>query len=162
MKQIEQRRQHVKAHRHSEEDRNNESNINYWLEKLSDTCEDTRWRAIDRLRHILPPDRAVPLFLRTLKNDDGALVRALACHALYDLAGDQDVKPLLTKNLASIVDAIRDEEIHVCLNAIHIVELLGAAAKSALPILNELLTHSTNDDIKGDARNAIQIIEASS
>jgi hypothetical protein len=60
--------------------------VDYWLRARLNSDDETRWEAIDAIRHICVPEVSIPLFLDTLSNDTYARARALAAHALYDLA----------------------------------------------------------------------------
>jgi hypothetical protein len=60
----------------------------HWLSARLSGDDDTRWEAIDAIRHLCGPDTSVPLLLDTLLNDHYGRARGLAAHALYDLAVD--------------------------------------------------------------------------
>lgn len=63
--------------------------IEYWLVARLDSDDETRWEAVDAIRHICDPASSVPLLLDSLVNDRYPRARALAAHALFDLAIDR-------------------------------------------------------------------------
>ena len=62
----------------------------YWLRLVSKSSDDERWEAVDAIRHICGPDQSIPVFLEVLGNDQFWLARALAAHALFDMAWDEE------------------------------------------------------------------------
>lgn len=64
--------------------------IKYWLSARLSGDDETRWNAIDAIRHLCGSERSVPLLLDTLRNDTYSGARGLAAHALFDLAIDRD------------------------------------------------------------------------
>jgi HEAT repeat protein len=89
----------------------------YWIKMLEHPDGTVRWKTIDALRHIARPEQSVPLFATALRRDSDWRVRALAAHAVYDLAFDADLRPLLRQAIIPLADALSDDSSHVRLNA---------------------------------------------
>jgi HEAT repeat protein len=110
--------------------------LEYWVQTLQEGDDEARCRAIDALRHIADPSQSVTLFIGAL-NDRYWRARALAAHALFDLAFDEEFVPLLLPVVIPLADALSDECSDVSLNAAYTLELLGPAATAAIPQLRE-------------------------
>lgn len=117
---------------------------------------DLRWKAIDALRDIAEPLASIPIFVRAL-HDDYWRARALAAHALYDLAHCSDIKLHLLQAVMPLARALQDECDEVCLNAAFTLELLGAEAKDAVPLLNLAVQHG-NEKLRRAASDALAAI----
>src|SRR5262249_60237498 len=111
----------------------------YWIEMLDHPDGEVRWEAIDALRHIARPEQTVPLFARALRRDSDWHVRALAAHAVYDLAFEEDLRPLLRQAVIPLAEALKDQSPDVALNAAHALGLLGSVASAAIPALRQAL-----------------------
>jgi HEAT repeat protein len=122
--------------------------LKYWVAALNDADGEVRWRSIDALRHIADPAIAVPLLVGVLK-DPYWRARALAVHALYDLAFDQEFVPLLSNAVMPLACALTDASPEIRLEAARTLELLGPTARAALPRLEEAV--KAGDDELGSA-----------
>ena len=129
----------------------------HWLENLDHPDADTRWRAIDAVRHLADPARIVQVCVPALK-DEFWRVRALAAHALFDLACEPAHRPAIAGILDPLANAILDGSPEVRLNAIATLELLGAEAGVALPRLRTAL-HDADDSVRAAAASAIRAIQ---
>lgn len=85
----------------------------YWLRTRLSGDDEARWEAIDAIRHICTPDDSIPLFLDTLQNDSYWGARALAAHALYDLAFDTSEMPRLISAKPHFLAALNDSSADV-------------------------------------------------
>lgn len=81
-----------------------------------DRDDETRWEAVDVIRHICEPASSVPLLLDSLANDRYPRARALAAHALFDLAIDrvggvnwQEIFPVLVTASHDPSDDVREQ-----------------------------------------------------
>jgi HEAT repeat protein len=72
----------------------------HWIRARLQGDDEVRWEAVDAIRHLCSPDISIPLFLDTLRNDGYWRARALAAHALFDLAMDRP-------DVAGLDDALR-------------------------------------------------------
>jgi HEAT repeat protein len=132
----------------------------HWLEQLRDEDEDKRWRAVDAIRHLLPLNSFISSFMHSLKNAKAWVVRALICHSFYDAAHRSEERSELLTFTDEIIDALLDQSIEVRLNVIYTLELLGADAQAALPVLDEMLSDD-NERIRTAASEAIHTIRLS-
>jgi hypothetical protein len=98
--------------------------LDHWLCLRISGEDEARWEAIDAIRHICRPDVSIPLFLDTLHNDSYWRARALAAHALYDLAFESEYRPRLLEILPSLRNALVDSSIEVRENVNNLLELL--------------------------------------
>ncbi len=128
----------------------------HWVEMLQHPDGEIRWQAIDALRHNLPPIDTIPLFIEALR-DNYWRTRALAAHALYDLAFDKSLHLLLKQTVIPLVDALEDDSPQVRLNSVHTLELLGPEAKVAVPALNMIIEHG-EEELRQAATDAIVAI----
>jgi HEAT repeat protein len=112
--------------------------MGYWVQALGDPDDETRWRAVDALRHIGDPSETIPLFVGTLK-DRYWRARALAAHALFDMAFDEELVPLLSEAVIPLANVLSDESLDVALNAANTLEVLGPRARAALPQLEHVV-----------------------
>ncbi len=129
----------------------------HWIEMLDHPDGEVRWQAIDALRHIAKPEQTVPLFTTALRRDSDWHVRALAAHAVYDLAFEEDLRPLLREAVIPLAEALKDKSPDVALNAVHALELLGSAASAAIPALREALDQG-DDRLRAAAHDALTAI----
>jgi HEAT repeat protein len=129
----------------------------HWIEMLDNPDGEVRWQAIDALRHIARPEQTVSLFATTLRRDSDPHVRALAAHAIYDLAFEEDLRPFLRQAVMPLADALNDEFLHVGLNAAHALGLLGSAASAAIPALRQALNQG-DDRLRIAAHDALAAI----
>jgi HEAT repeat protein len=127
--------------------------LEYWVEALHHPDGETRWTAIDALRHLAHPSEAVPLLTEAL-TDRYWRVRALAAHALYDMAHEKSTAQLLLQAVIPLGNVLSDESSDVGLNAAYALELLGAGARAALPQLREAAKLG-NDQLRKAASDAI-------
>jgi HEAT repeat protein len=81
--------------------------LEYWIETLQDPDDEARWGAIDALRHIADPSQSIPLFVRFL-SDRYWRARALAVHALYDMAFEVEFVSLLSQAVTPLANALSD------------------------------------------------------
>ena len=128
----------------------------YWVEMLRHPDGEIRWQAIDAIRHISPPIDSIPLFICALRDNDWR-TRALAAHALYDLAFDEELHCLLQQAVIPLVDALEDDSPHVRINSAHTLELLGPEATVAVPALNRIIEHG-DEELRQAATDAIVAI----
>jgi HEAT repeat protein len=129
----------------------------HWIEMLDHPAGEVRWQAIDALRHIARPEQTVPLFAMALRRDSYWRVRALAVHAVYDLAFEEDLRPILRQAVIPLADALWDKSSHVSLHAAHALELLGSAALAAIPALREAI-YQGDDELRAAAHDALVAI----
>jgi len=127
--------------------------LEHWVRTLREGHDEDRWRAVDAVRHIAQPSESVTLFIEAL-NDRYWRARGLAAHALYDLAFEDEYVPLLLQAVIPLANALSDESSDVSLQAAYTLELLGSAAKTALPQLQEAV-ESGGDELREAATNAI-------
>jgi HEAT repeat protein len=128
--------------------------LSYWLDALGAADGEKRWQAVDALRHIADPMETVPLFIAALQHDSFWRTRALAAHALYDMAFDAELRPLLHPVALQIAGALKDESPHVRLNAAFALETLGPGAKEAIPALREAADNG-DDELRRAANAAL-------
>src|SRR4051812_22130054 len=74
----------------------------HWIEMLSHPEDEMRWRAVDALRHIAPPSESSRFLLDTLRRDSYWRARALAAHALYDMADDAENRLLMREAIGPL------------------------------------------------------------
>jgi HEAT repeat protein len=129
----------------------------HWIEMLDHADGEVRWHVIDALRHIARPEQTVPLFATALRRDSDWHVRALAAHAVYDLAFEEDLRTLLRRAIIPLAEALKDESPDVALNAAYALELLGATASAAIPNLRRALERG-DDRLRAAARDALTAI----
>ncbi len=129
----------------------------HWIEMLDHADGEVRWQAIDVLRHIAMPEQTVPLFATALRRDSYWRVRALAAHAVYDLAFEEDLRHLLREAVIPLAGALKDESPDVALNAAYALGMLGSAASSAIPDLRQALDRG-DDRLRSAARDALTAI----
>jgi HEAT repeat protein len=125
----------------------------YWIEALEDPDDEARWGAIDALRHIAHPSQTIPRFVRSL-SDRYWRARALAVHALYDMAFEVEFVSLLSQAVTPLANALSDSCSDICLEAARTLELLGPAAQAALPQLQEAAKRG-DDELRNAASEAI-------
>ncbi len=130
----------------------------YWVRTLRDAEDDVRWKAVDALRHIGPPSETVELFIAAL-SDPCWQVRALAAHALYDMAHEEELSYLVCKFVLHLARTLSDESPEVALNAAYTLELLGPNARAALPLLRKMAANR-DDRIRRAANDAMISIES--
>lgn len=131
--------------------------LDHWVEMLRHGDDETRWQAVDAIRHLAHPSDSLHFFLSAL-GDSYWPVRALAAHALYDIAHDENAGQLLSEAVEPLANALRDEYLDVGLNAAYTLELLGASAIGALPQLQEALELG-GDQLRNAASDAITRIK---
>ncbi len=131
-----------------------------WIERLDDPDGHVRWQAVDALRHIAEPALAVPLFVGILRrgDDGGWRARALAAHALYDMAFEAECRPLLRPAVGALAEALDDPCLDVAHQAAWILELLGPAAAAAGPALRRAIDRG-DEELSAAARGALAAIE---
>jgi HEAT repeat protein len=129
----------------------------HWIERLRHADDEERWRAVDALRHVAHASQFVGLFIAAMR-DSYWPVRALAAHALYDMAHWADATVLLSGAIVPLAEALRDDCTHVSLNAAYTLELLGPIAKEALPQLEEAVK-SDHEELRKAAIDAINRID---
>jgi hypothetical protein len=129
----------------------------YWLEARVSGNDETRWEAIDAIRHICPPHDALPLYLSTLGHDAYWRSRALAAHAIYDLAWDAEYRELVHTTIPSLIDALLDTSRQVREQVIITLELLRGAAAPAVLALDSI-ANGDDAELADLARNAIEAI----
>lgn len=98
----------------------------YWLRTRLSGDDEARWEAIDAIRHICAPEDSIPLFLDTLRNDQYWRARALAAHALYDLAIDSPRDPRLIDAMPQLSTAADDSSPEVREQVEEFMALLNA------------------------------------
>jgi HEAT repeat protein len=126
----------------------------YWLEMLRVGDDETRWNAIDVIRHIADPSQSVNIFVQALLSDTYWRARALAAHALYALSFDKEFTELLSTAVDALANSLTDESPHVALSAAYTLERLGSAAQAALPQLRAA-AKSGPHEVRNAAANAI-------
>lgn len=99
--------------------------LDEWLRVRCCGDDDTRWEAIDAVRHICAPDDSIPLLLDTLRNDTYWRARALAAHALYDLSFDSKFRQRLMETVPFVRDALTDSSVEVREQVNELLESLG-------------------------------------
>src|SRR4051794_12656756 len=99
--------------------------VSQWVELLAHPEDETRWRAVDAIRHVVPPSQSIRLLINTLRRDGYWRARALAAHALYDMAGDEVVRPHLRDTIGPLAESLSDASPDVRLNAAYTLEALG-------------------------------------
>jgi hypothetical protein len=82
--------------------------IEHWIGARSSGDDETRWEAIDAIRHLCEPETSVPLLLDTLLNDRYSGARGLAAHALFDLAIDRAEGVNWTEMMPHLLSAAND------------------------------------------------------
>jgi HEAT repeat protein len=127
--------------------------LEYWIETLQDPDDEARWGAIDALRHISDPSQSIPLFVRFL-SDRYWRARALAVHALYDMAFEVEFVSLLSQAVTPLANALSDSYSYICQEAARTLELLGPVAQAALPQLQEAVKRG-DDELRNAASEAI-------
>jgi HEAT repeat protein len=100
----------------------------HWLRLRTEGDDEARWEAIDAIRHLCAPDVGVPLFIDTLKHDSYWRARALAAHALFDLACEPDLRPQLASIVPQLATALDDPSLEVREQVFDILGLFGAPA----------------------------------
>ena len=80
-----------------------------------------------------------------MRRDQYWRARALAAHALYDMAWDNESRPLLHEVIPELTEALKDESKQVRLNVAHTLELLGSEAIAAIPALCEAAEDADDD-----------------
>ena len=103
----------------------------YWFRKRLGGGDEERWEAIDAIRHSCASQDSVPLFLDTLQNDSYWRARALAAHALYDLAFDASEVPRLIEAMPQILAAANDSSTDVREQIKQLMEVLENPQRSA-------------------------------
>lgn len=103
----------------------------YWLHARLSGDDEARWEAIDAIRHICPPDESVRLFLDTLHTDSYWRARALAAHALYDLALDRSEVARLVAVMPQLLAALNDSSANVREQIAELLEVLDSNDEAA-------------------------------
>jgi HEAT repeat protein len=125
----------------------------HWVQALHGPEDEARSAAVDALRHMGSASETIDLFIEAL-SDRYWRVRALAAHALYDMAHDETLVSLLCKSVSPLANALADESLDVALNATYTLELLGPRASAALPQLREAAEHD-DERLRRAASDAI-------
>lgn len=87
----------------------NGKHIQQWMHLRTSGDDETRWEAMDAIRHLCKPVDSVPPFIDTLRTDEDWRARALAAHALFDLAIDpHGDRSRLSINSASLRTCLSD------------------------------------------------------
>jgi HEAT repeat protein len=128
-----------------------------WIEMLAHPEDEKRWRAVDALRHIAPPSESIRLLLDALQRDGYWRARALAAHALHDMAVDAENRSLLREAIGPLAEALSDSSSHVRLNAAYALESLGPEATAAVLALQVALGHD-DEALRAAARDALEAI----
>ena len=131
----------------------------HWLRVRTTGDDEARWEAIDAIRHICVPTVSMPLFLDTLANDSYWRSRALAAHAIYDLAWESEFQPLVAGSMPALIKALEDASSEVLEQIIVTLELLRSAAAPALESLRRI---AAGEDTKlaSLANAAVQAIDS--
>jgi len=82
----------------------------HWLRLVTTGSDDERWEAVDAIRHICGPERSIPVFLDVLSKDRFWKARALAAHALFDMAWDVESRATL-REFASRITSLPPDPI---------------------------------------------------
>ena len=98
----------------------------HWLRVRLSGDDEARWEAIDAIRHVCLPDESIPLLLDTLRNDQYWRARALAAHALCDLAWEPAIHPQLIQVMPDLVVALSDRSVEVREDISQLLELLDS------------------------------------
>lgn len=130
--------------------------VEYWVQELRSPEDESRWAAVNALRHIGHPSKTISLFIDAL-SDSYWRVRALAAHSLYDMAHEEALIPMLCQAISPLGKALSDESPEVALNAAYALELLGPRASAVLPQLREAAGHA-DDRLRRAASDAISTI----
>lgn len=133
--------------------------LSHWLTARTSADDETRWKAVDAIRHICTPDVSMPMFLETLQDDRYWRSRALAAHAIYDFAWDAEFRPLVNAAVPALLDSLDDASREVREQVIATFELLGSAANASLEALNSI-AKSDDAGLADLARTAIRAIES--
>jgi len=131
--------------------------LSYWIEALQHPDDETRWQAVDAVRHVADPSKAIKLCVATMRRDPYWRARALAAHALYDMACEGESRPLLHAAIPELAEALRDESNEVRLNAVYTLELLGSGAIAAISALREA-AEDADDEFRRAAKDALAAI----
>jgi HEAT repeat protein len=131
--------------------------LSCWIERLQDRDDETRWRAVDAVRHLASPSVAITLCAAVMRRDRYWRARALAAHALYDIAWDGESRRLLHAVIPELAEALRDESDQVRLNVAYTLELLGSVASAAIPALREA-TEGADDELRRAVTDALAAI----
>jgi HEAT repeat protein len=108
------------------------------------------------LRHIAHPSQTIPLFVGSL-NDSHWRARALAVHALYDIAFDEELVPLLSQAVIPLANALSDSLRDISLEAARTLELIGPTAEAALAQLQDAVNRG-DAELRSAASDAILTI----
>jgi len=131
----------------------------YWLDVRTTGDDETRWEAVDAIRHLCSPEDSIPLFLDTLRNDSYLRARGLAAHAIFDLACCPNPEPVLVTYLSEIIDLIEDDSRDVQIEIIETLRFLGSPAIASVQSLRSI-AESDDKELASLARTAIQAIDA--
>jgi hypothetical protein len=85
----------------------------HWLRSRLTGDDETRWKAIDAIRHICVPSVSIPLFFDTLRTDPFWRARALAAHALCDIAYDNPNNAAIVESIPVLVECAADPSFEV-------------------------------------------------
>ena len=103
------------------------------------------------------PLEAIKLCVAAMRRDPYWRARALAAHALYDMAWEGELRPILYAAIPELAEALRDESNEVRLNAVYTLELLASGASTAIPALREA-AEDADDEFRRAAKDALAAI----
>jgi hypothetical protein len=130
----------------------------HWFVTRTTGDDERRWEAVDAIRHICSPSVSIPLLIETLRTDSYWRARALAAHALCDLAYDANSRKLLNPAVEPLIQAMGDESRDVCEQSIATLGLLGQDAAAAIPTLRKIADGGQHD-LAAKAKAAISAIQ---
>jgi HEAT repeat protein len=109
------------------------------------------------LRHLTRRKRVPSIFAAILQQDSYWRARALAAHALYDMAFDDEFRPLLQGVVLQLAGALQDESSHVRLSAAHTLGVLGPEAGHAISALRKAADNG-DDELRRAAVDALATV----
>lgn len=111
------------------------------IHRLTDENPVVRYWAAMGCAIIKPAIQEAGKPLTKLLTDPEPAVRIMASEALYHLGGKDQVLPVLT-------EAIQTDNIHVRLQALTVLEVMGNDAQSALPAIQKMITQRETKKLK--------------
>lgn len=140
----------------------NKRPLTYWLNAIHDSDGETRWEAVDALRHLLNPSQSIPILIDIVENEPYWRARALAAHALFDIGAYPPTRPsldpFLNRLVPALASALSDDSIWVQLSVAEALETLGRDAAAALPHLELAAPTIENADVYELVESAIRNI----
>lgn len=133
--------------------------LDHWVQVRNSDDEETRWKAVDAIRHLCAPNESMPLFLETLANDSYWRARSLAMNAICDLAYEDKYKSVVLAAIPTCIKALQDESREVRYEAVMVLKLIGNQATESLESLECIVRQEDTDaELARLAATAIQAI----